>query len=146
TGERYAWGEDLQPNGKWMANIYQGDFPVAGADTGADGFVGISPVAQYPANPYGLFDVAGNVWEWCADWYRHDYYATLAANYRVARNPKGPTEPYDPAEPQERKRVHRGGSFLCTDKYCTRYMLGSRGKGEGSTGSNHCGFRCVKVP
>jgi formylglycine-generating enzyme len=82
-------------------------------------------------------------YQWCSDWYRPDYYASLANKHAVARNPKGPDTSYDPAEPKERKRVHRGGSFLCTDQYCTRYMVGSRGKGEVSTGSNHVGFRCV---
>ena len=88
------------------------------------------------------FDVAGKVWEWCSDWYRPDYYAELAKQ-GVARNPQGPDVPFDPAEPTEKKRVHRGGSFLCTDEYCSRYILGTRGKGEVSTGSNHLGFRCV---
>ncbi len=71
---------------------------------------------------------------------------TRAASGAVARNPRGPDEPFDPAEPTERKRVHRGGSFLCTDQYCTRYMIGTRGKGEVSTGSGHLGFRCVRSP
>jgi formylglycine-generating enzyme len=142
-GKRYPWGDDLKPGDKWMANIYQGKFPVADGDTGADGFVGIAPVAQYPPNGYGVYDMAGNVWEWCSDWYRADYYETLSKTGQVARNPQGPESPFDPAEPKERKRVHRGGSFLCSDQYCTRYMVGSRGKGEISTGSNHIGFRCV---
>jgi formylglycine-generating enzyme required for sulfatase activity len=86
------------------------------------------------------------VWEWVSDWYRPDYYAQLAAEGRVARNPQGPDSPFDPSEPGERKRVHRGGSFLCTDQYCSRYMVGTRGKGEISTGTNHLGFRLVKSP
>jgi formylglycine-generating enzyme len=143
SGKLYSWGEEFKPEGKWMANIYQGKFPVTGADTGEDGFKGISPVAQYPANGYGLYDMAGNVWEWCSDWYRPDDYSRRAKD-GVARNPQGPESSYDPAEPTEKKRVHRGGSFLCTDQYCTRYMIGTRGKGEVSTASNHCGFRCVK--
>ena len=143
TGATYAWGNELKPGGKWMANIYQGQFPVK--DTGEDGFIGSAPVAQFPANGYGLYDIAGNVWEWCSDWYRADYYAQLSRqNQAVVRNPQGPDTWWDPAEPTEKKRVQRGGSFLCTDQYCTRYMVGTRGKGEVSTGANHLGFRCVQ--
>jgi len=142
TGKVYAWGDELKPGGRWMANIYEGRFPVQ--DDGEDGYAGIAPVAQFPPNGYGLYDVAGNVWEWVSDWYRPDTFARLAAAGGVARNPQGPEASYDPAEPAEKKRVHRGGSFLCTDQYCTRYMVGTRGKGEISTGSNHLGFRCVK--
>jgi len=144
SGKLYAWGDELKPHGAFAANIYQGRFPVAGADTGADGFAGIAPVARFAPNGYGLYDIAGNVWEWCSDWYRPDYYAALAAKGGVARNPPGPDTPYDPSEPAEKKRVHRGGSFLCTDQYCTRYMVGTRGKGEVRTGTNHLGFRCVR--
>ena len=141
TGKPYVWGEEFRPNGKWMANTHQGTFPVK--DTGEDGHVGITAVAQYPSNGYGLFDMAGNVWQWTSDWYRPDYYQQLAAAGGVARNPQGPDSPLDPAEPTEKKKVHRGGSFLCTDQYCSRYMVGTRGKGEISTGTNHLGFRCV---
>jgi formylglycine-generating enzyme required for sulfatase activity len=144
AGKPYAWGDELKPDGKWQANIYQGKFPVRGGDTGEDGFKGIAPVAQFPPNAYGLFDVGGNVWEWCSDWYRADYYSMLAEQGGVARNPQGPSSSLDPSEPQEQKRVQRGGSFLCTDQFCTRYMVGTRGKGEVRSGSNHVGFRCVK--
>jgi sulfatase modifying factor 1 len=144
AGQLYFWGDELNPGGKWMANIFEGTFP--NNDTGKDGFKGIAPVSQFPTNGYGLYDIAGNVWEWCSDWYRPDYFQGLAKAGGVAKNPRGPEVPWDPAEPNEKKRVHRGGSFLCTDQYCTRYMVGTRGKGEVSTGSNHLGFRCVKVP
>ena len=143
SGKPYPWGEEFRPNGKWMANTHQGHFPYS--DTGDDGYVGISPVAMFPANGYGLYDMAGNVWQWTSDWYRPDYYQQLAATSEIARNPKGPDSPFDPSEPTEKKRVHRGGSFLCTDQYCSRYVVGTRGKGEVSTGTNHLGFRCVKA-
>jgi formylglycine-generating enzyme required for sulfatase activity len=142
AGKPFAWGDAFRPNGKWMANTHQGHFP--NTDTGEDGYVGIAPVAQYPANGYGLYDMAGNVWQWTSDWYRPDYYRQSLANGGVARNPQGPESSFDPAEPNQQKRVMRGGSFLCTDQYCSRYLVGTRGKGEVSTGTNHLGFRCVK--
>jgi formylglycine-generating enzyme required for sulfatase activity len=142
AGRRYAWGDELRPDGRWMANTYQGSFPYS--DTGADGWTGIAPVASFPPNGYGLHDIVGNVWEWCRDWYRADAYATLARAGVVARNPGGPPSADDPAQPGAPVRVQRGGSFLCTSQYCARYLVGSRGKGEASTGSNHLGFRCVK--
>ncbi len=144
SGKVYAWGDDFRPGGSWMANTHQGEFPLE--DRAEDGYRGASAAGRFPANGYGLVDVAGNVWEWCRDWYRPDTYARLAAAGGVARNPQGPDEPFDPAEPKEKKRVHRGGSFLCTEQYCTRYMIGTRGKGEVTTGSDHLGFRCAKDP
>lgn len=141
-GNIFPWGNNFQNKGKAMANTYQGKFPVQ--DTGEDGFKGLAPVAQFSANGYGLHDVAGNVWEWTSDWYRPDTYQALSRRGTVARNPQGPDSSFDPDEPNEKKKVHRGGSYLCTDQYCTRYMVGTRGKGEILTGTNHLGFRCVK--
>jgi formylglycine-generating enzyme required for sulfatase activity len=140
--KRYAWGDEFMPGGKHMANTFQGHFP--DTNTGDDGYQATAPVGSFPANGYGLFDMAGNVWEWTSDWYRADYYSTLAASGEIAMNPKGPTDSFDPNEPGVRKRVHRGGSFLCTDQYCARYIAGGRGKGELDTGTNHLGFRCVR--
>ena len=142
AGKTYVWGNEFKPGGKFMANTYQGQFPVK--DTGEDGFAGISPVKSFPPNGYGLYDMAGNVWQWCSDWYRSDYFEQLAAQGDVAHNPQGPESSFDPAEPGVSKRVQKGGSFLCTDQYCTRYMVGTRGKSEPSTATNHAGFRCVK--
>jgi formylglycine-generating enzyme len=140
AGKPFVWGDEFRPGGKWMANTYQGNFP--NTDSGEDGSAGIAAVAQYPANQYGLYDMAGNVWQWTSDWYRPDTYQRLAAE-GVARNPQGPESAYDPSEPSP-KKVHRGGSFLCTEQYCSRYIVGTRGKGEVNTGTNHLGFRCVK--
>ena len=141
-GKLYAWGDSLNPGGRWMANTFQGHFP--DRDTKRDGYAGIAPVVRFPANGYGLYDIAGNVWQWVSDWYRRDYYAQLFAAGAVAHDPQGPPSSYDPTEPGIAKRVQRGGSFLCTDQYCTRYMVGARGRGELSSASNHVGFRCVK--
>jgi formylglycine-generating enzyme required for sulfatase activity len=138
----YAWGNDLKPAGRWLCNAFQGRFP--SADTAEDGFKGLAPARQFPANGYGLFDVTGNVWEWCSDWYRPDYYARLAAGGAVADNPRGPADSFDPDEPGQPKRVQRGGSFLCSEQYCARYLIGTRGKGAVDTGNSHVGFRCVK--
>ena len=133
----YYWGDELKPANKWTANIYQGNFP--DKNTKEDGYEGAAPVKSFPPNSYGLYDMDGNVWEWCQDLYRPDYYQKS-----VAKNPQGPKDSYDPDEPNAVKRVQRGGSFLCSDDYCIRYKAGSRGKGEVSSGSNNLGFRCVK--
>ena len=140
AGKLYPWGDEFSPGGRQMTNRHHGRFP--DHDTAGDGFAGIARVAQFPPNGYGLVDVAGNVWEWVSDWYQLDYYASLPPN-EVTRSPRGPSSSDDPDEPGVAKRVHRGGSFLCTDQYCSRYMVGTRGKGEVATGANHLGFRAV---
>lgn len=141
SGQTFTWGNEFKPQQKYFANTFQGSFP--NKDTGEDGYEGIAPVKQYPPNGYGLYDISGNVWEWCFDWYHSDYYASNI-NQNVLKNPKGPESSYDPEEPYVLKKVHRGGSFLCTDQYCSRYIVGTRGKGDWRTGTNHVGFRCVK--
>lgn len=133
---KYYWGDKMKPDGNWQANIFQGHFPFK--DAGEDGFIGTAPVKSFPANALGLHDMDGNVWEWCSDFYRPDYYKNSPLT-----NPKGPNDSFDPAEPNLVKRVQRGGSFLCNDQYCERYIAGSRGKGEVSSASNNLGFRCV---
>ena len=142
SGKPFVWGDKFQPDGKYMANTFQGHFP--DSNSTGDGFNSTSPVTKFPPNGYGLYDMAGNVWQWNSDWYRVDYYRTLAAQGSVIRNPTGPDSSFDPSEPGVKKRSMRGGSYLCTDQYCSRYMVGTRGKGETSTGTNHLGFRCVR--
>ncbi len=136
---RYVWGDELNPDGKWMSNNWQGNFP--NQNLHEDGYDRTAPVGSYAPNGYGLFDMSGNVWEWCADWYRPDYYAQSPE-----KNPQGPDSSYDPMEPGMPKRVQRGGSFLCSDMYCVRYLPGPRGKGAVDSGASHVGFRCVLSP
>jgi formylglycine-generating enzyme required for sulfatase activity len=135
----YYWGDELTPGGKFMANTWQGEFPAS--NTLKDGFKGTAPVASYPSNGFGLFDMSGNVWEWCADWYHPKYY-----HFGATRNPQGPRASSDPVEPGVPKRVQRGGSYLCADNYCMRYCAGGRGKGEPTSAGNNIGFRCVRSP
>ena len=113
-----------------MANTHQGHFP----DTGEDGYVGVAPVTQFSPNGYGLYDMAGNVWQVDQRLVSPRLLSAVSGVRGVTRNPKGPDTSFDPAEPNEKKRVHRGGSFLCTDQYCSRYVVGTRGKGEVTTG------------
>ncbi len=135
--KRYAWGDEPRPGNLWRANTWQGAFPIQ--NTAADGYPTTARAGSFPPNGFGLFDMAGNVWEWCADWYRPDAYAIAQS-----RNPAGPDSSFDPDEPGVPKRVMRGGSFMCSDEYCTRYRPGSRGKGAPDSGAWHIGFRCVR--
>ncbi|WP_225974129.1 formylglycine-generating enzyme family protein [Arachidicoccus ginsenosidivorans] len=135
--ENYYWGKDLHPGGKYMANNFQGHFP--DHNTKEDGYIMLAPIEQYPVSAYGLYDMEGNAWEWCSDFYRPDYYGSSPT-----LNPQGPKDSYDPEQPSLVQRVQRGGSFLCSDEYCIRYKAGSRGKGEPSSASNNLGFRLVR--
>ena len=137
--QEYPWGDDRNPNGEWRNNIWQGDFP--GKNKEADGFATTAPVKSFPANGYGLYDVSGNVWEWCADWYRPDYYEVS-----TRRNPQGPPSSLDPLEPTIPKRIQRGGSYLCSESYCTGYRVAARMKGDPQSSTAHCGFRAVLSP
>jgi formylglycine-generating enzyme required for sulfatase activity len=139
--KRYAWGDELKPEGKWASNIWQGQFPAR--NTVEDGHRGTSAVTTFPATGFGLHDMGGNVWQWCADWYRPDSYSIDAGNV-PAIDPRGPDQSLDPQEPGAAKRVVRGGSFLCSDRYCTRYLVGSRGKAEINSGTSNLGFRGVR--
>jgi formylglycine-generating enzyme len=138
----YPWGNELTPDGKAMANTWQGRFPAR--DEGEDGYLRTSPVTAFPPNQFGLYDMGGNVWQWCADWYRPDYYAVLAEAGPVAHKPQGPGVSFDPQEPGSAKRVLRGGSYLCSDQYCARYLVGSRGKAEVASPTSNLGFRLVR--
>ncbi len=139
AGLTYPWGDDRNPEGQWLNNIWQGEFPIE--DKGEDGFTRTAPVKSFPANDFGLFEISGNVWEWCADYYQPEYYAESPR-----RNPPGPSESFDPQEPGIIKRVQRGGSFMCSDQYCVGYRVTARMKGEEDTGAFHTGFRCVVNP
>ena len=136
----YPWGNEHISSGKTKANSWEGKFPYLNENK--DGYVKMAPVKTYAPNSYGLFDMAGNVWEWCADWYHSDYYKTIANKTTV--NPQGPTDSYDPDEPYTKKRSLRGGSFLCNDSYCSGYRNARRMKSSPDTGLEHTGFRCLR--
>lgn len=140
-GKTYPWGNEHIDEGASKANSWQGKFP--NKNTLKDGYFDTAPVKSFKPNGYGLYDMAGNVWEWCSDWYRHDYYQNLEGQGTV-KNPAGPDSSYDPDEPTVPKRVQRGGSFLCHDSYCSSYRVSARMKCSQDTGLSHAGFRCVK--
>lgn len=140
----FIWGRERNPNGKSMANLWQGAFP--NENTAADGFAGTAPVGSYPPNSFGLLDMAGNVWELTEDWYRPDTYALRAKNPDKAarRNPKGPADSFDPDEPTAWKKVTRGGSYLCSEIASRGFRPSARMKAAPDTGLQDTGFRCVK--
>ena len=138
--KRYAWGDELRPNGKIMANTWQGVFPEKNLNE--DGFAGTSPVKQFPANCYGIYDMIGNVWEWTADWYDARAYVKMVRD-NITDNPKGPSKSSDPEDPYAVKRVVKGGSFLCSENYCLNYRPSARRGQAFDSGTSNIGFRCV---
>ncbi|MGV3704216.1 MAG: formylglycine-generating enzyme family protein [Arcticibacter sp.] len=136
----YPWGNEPVDEGAVKANSWQGQFPHQ--NTLRDRFYQTAPVKSFAANGYGLFDMAGNVWEWCADLYHRDYYEAVSSSEGI-NNPQGPSKSYDPDEPYAQKRVMRGGSFLCNDGYCSGYRNARRMKSSEDSAMQHVGFRCV---
>jgi len=136
----YPWGDQPINQGEIKANTWQGNFP--NENTEKDRYYRAAPVMSFPSNGYGLFDMAGNVWEWCSDWYRPDYYK-MCATHGTVTDPTGPEDSYDDLEPSVPKRVVRGGSFLCTDQYCSGFRVSARMKTSPDTSLEHTGFRCV---
>ena len=137
----YVWGDEPPgTGGRWQCNMWQGNFPYKNDAT--DGFVYTAPVKSYAPNGYGLYDMAGNVWEWCSDYYMADLYSKRA-NQGLIVNPTGPLQSHDPRHPYGPSRSQRGGSFLCCDSYCSRYRPSARHGCSPDTGMSHVGFRCV---
>jgi formylglycine-generating enzyme required for sulfatase activity len=136
----YPWGNESVNVGKAKANSWGGKFPYY--NDKKDNYTGSAPVKSFLPNGYGLYDMAGNVWEWCNDWYDANYYNTFGNS--IAINPKGPAKSYDPEDTYTPKRSLRGGSFLCNDSYCSGYRVARRMKSSPDTGLEHTGFRCVK--
>jgi len=141
-GATFTWGDEPFSDKKPQANIWQGDFPHRNSKL--DGHIRTAPVKSYPKNGYGLYDMSGNVWEWCADWWRVDLYRHRVANGDRVINPVGPPRYFDPRNPREKQRVTRGGSFLCHDCYCAAYRPAGRRGTALDTGMSHIGFRCAK--
>lgn len=137
-GCSYPWGDEHPTKTDLRANIWIGNFPYKSERP--EGAFGTLPVKKYSSNDYGLYDMAGNVWEWTEDWYDYNAYK---GHSDLTLDPKGPEKAFDPAEPSAQKKVQRGGSFLCHDSYCTGYRVSARAKTTPDTSMSHTGFRCV---
>lgn len=140
--QRYAWGDELNPKGQYMANTFQGDFPHG--NEGKDGFMGTSPVKNFPPNDFGLYDIIGNVWEMTDDWFDAIKFERIAGNAPALDS--GMNQCYNPNNPYAQERVIKGGSFLCADNYCVNYRPTARQGHSFDSGSSNVGFRCVKSP
>lgn len=143
TGQPFWWGRSLEPRGRHRCNVFQGRFPTR--DTGADGFTGTCPVDAFSPNPYGFFNLTGNVWEWCADWFDPAWHAEASDETRI--NPRGPQNPQNPGAAGTtgglNRRVQKGGSYLCHASYCNRYRLGARTGNTPDSATTNAGFRCA---
>lgn len=144
-GAAYTWGDEFAPDGKMMANTWQGEFPWQ--NLAEDGYEWTAPVGSFPPNGYGLFDMAGNVWEWTRDWYSTQRTDGATSSCCTPSNPRQARkeESYDPTQPHIRipRRVTKGGSFLCAPNYCLRYRPAARSPEMIDTSTCHIGFRCV---
>ncbi len=146
-GRAFVWGDEAVPDGRYLANFWQGDFPWRNSE--ADGFAGTAPVGSFPPNGFGLYDMAGNVWEWTTDWYaqRHpDDAATSRAACRATRAVPTSRRASTPTSRSSAipRKVIKGGSFLCADNYCQRYRPAARRPQMVDTGMSHIGVRTVK--
>jgi len=137
--EPFSWGKEPVEEGQAKANTWEGSFP--DFNNKRDGFERAAPVKSFAPNGYGLYEMAGNVWEWCSDWYRSDYYSQSNG---PSLNPVGPDNSYDPNEPTVPKKVLRGGSFLCNKSYCSSYRVSARMKTSPDSGLENTGFRCAR--
>jgi formylglycine-generating enzyme required for sulfatase activity len=145
-GAVYPWGDEFAPEGKMMANIWQGEFPLV--NLALDGYERTSPVGTFPPNGYGLYDMAGNVWEWTSDWFAPHPKTTTSACCSGRARGDGREKSYDPQTPkiQIPRKVLKGGSFLCAANYCFRYRPAARIPQQVDTGTCHQGFRCIVRP
>ncbi len=138
-GNIYPWGDEHVDQGAPKANFWQGLFPYQ--NSLQDGYFTTAPVKSFPPNGYGLYDMAGNVWEWCSDWFDFDFYKSGKA---TLPNTAGADVAYNPFMPYQQEKVMRGGSFLCNEVYCSGYRNARRMGSSPDTGLNHSGFRCAK--